>query len=460
VRRLFLRIFLAFWVAMAAMAAVLIVSSPFFTRARPGVERWQKGAERALEERLAEGVAQVRGDSAPREPMSHRRGRPPAALHVLSEEGIAVDGPDAPPEVAGFARRVAAAGEEVSEREGALHMVGRPATTPSGERVVIVAAVRRPPRLVDLLEPRVLGWRVALLTAVVGVLCYWLARTLTAPVTALRGAVGRLAGGDLGARAEPSIARRRDEIGDLARDFDSMATRVESLVGSQRRLVRDVSHELRSPLARLQVALELTRGEVGEVAHAHLDRIGLEAGRLDALVEQLLTLSRLEVSDTMSVRDAVDLVELAEQVAEDAAFEASGRGVAVAVDAGDGQVTVAGDPSSLASALENVLRNAIHHTAAGSTVGVAVRRVGTDAEIKVADRGPGIPEEHLAHVFEPFFRVEEARERERGGAGLGLAIAARAVALHGGTITAHNRTGGGLEVVVLLPLGGLPLRPS
>ncbi len=449
--RLFVRIFLAFWLVMAAVAAVLIVSSPLFTRARPGVERWQRGAERLLAERLDQAVQEVTtGQEAPMRRHRHM----PVAVYVVPVRG-AKDA-NVPSDVAAFARRVAATGEERSEREGAFHMVGRPATAPSGEGVIVVAAARRPPRLVDLLEPRVLAWRLALLTAGVGVLCYWLARTLTAPVTALRVAVGRLAAGDLSARAGPRLSRRRDEIGELARDFDAMAARVEALVGARERLVRDVSHELRSPLARLQVALELARGEEGAAARPHLDRIAIEATRLESLVEQLLTLSRLESGEAKGPLELVDLVELVEEVAADAAFEASQRNVAVAVAVGSRPLYVVGDPPALASAIENVLRNAVHFAPPNSAVEVAVARIGGQVEVAVRDRGPGVPDAFLERLFEPFFRVEEAREREHGGAGLGLAIAARTVAAHKGSIRAVNRQGGGLEVLLRLPLATPP----
>ncbi len=449
-RRLFLRIFLVFWVLVAAVAAMLIVTSPFFTRGRPGVERWQRGAERVLRERLQAGVeALARGADVGTAP-GWRHRHTPVALYVVGPGGAARGGSPVPREVRSFAERVAAFGEERAEREGSLHLVGRLATTPEGERVVVVAAARRPPALVDLVEPRVLLWRLALLTAGVGVVCYWLARTLTAPLTALRTAVGRLAAGDLSARAAPSLTRRRDEVGELARDFDTMAARVETLVGAQRRLVRDVSHEVRSPLARLQVALELARSEGGGEAGSHLDRIALEAARLEALVGQLLTLSRLEVAEGLTRRDPVDLVEVVEALVEDAAFEASQRQVPVRLLAESRPVLVEGEADRLASAVENVLRNAIRFTAAGTEVEVAVRQVGGEAEIAVRDCGPGVPEEDLERIFEPFVRVGPAAGRE-GGAGLGLAIAARAVALHRGTIVARNRAGGGLEVLIRLP---------
>ncbi len=448
-RRLFLRIFLAFWVAMAAVATLLILSSPMFTRSRPGVERWQRDVEGFLRERL-ERAARIVGGEGERQSGGERHGGPRIPVFVLRPDGSSASGTDLPPGIGEFGRRVAQAGEEISERSGAYHIAGRPATRPDGEAVVLVAAIRRPPSLVDLIEPGVLGWRLLALTAVVGALCFWLARTLTSPVEKLRGVVRSLAGGDLSARVAPRIAARKDEIGDLARDFDGMAARIEALVGAQRRLVRDVSHELRSPLARLAVALELARKRAGDAAGEQLDRIELEAGRLEALIDQLLTLSRLEAADAPAARERVDVGELADGVADDAAFEASARGVQVAVERGEG-CAAAGDADALRSALENVVRNAVAYSADGGEVRVAAVREGDTVAVRVSDRGPGVPDQHLEAVFQPFFRVEEARDRQHGGAGLGLAIAARAVRLHGGSIAARNRPGGGLEVEIRLP---------
>jgi two-component system, OmpR family, sensor histidine kinase CpxA len=450
-RRLFLRIFLAFWLAMAAVATLLIVSSPLFTRSRPGVERWQRDVEGGLRERLERSARIVAGGDERPGGGGDRHGGPRVPVFLLRPDGTSAVGSEVPPEIGRFARQVAAAGEEISERSGAYHIAGRPVNRPDGERLVLVAAVRRPPSLVDLLEPGVLGWRLVVLTAFVGALCFWLARTLTSPVTTLRGVVRRLAGGDLTARVAPRIAARKDEIGDLARDFDGMAARIEALVGAQRRLVRDVSHELRSPLARLAVALELARKRAGESAGEQLDRIELEAGRLDALIDQLLTLSRLEAADAPAARDAVDVADLVDRVADDAAYEASARGVQVLVEKG-GQCVVSGDADALRSALENVVRNAVHFSSSGGEVRVAVARDGQSAAVRVSDTGPGVPEEHLEAVFQPFFRVEEARDRQHGGAGLGLAIAARAVRLHGGSVSARNRPTGGLEVEIRLPV--------
>ena len=229
-----------------------------------------------------------------------------------------------------------------------------------------------------------------------------------------------------------------------------MAERLGGLVAAQRRLVRDVSHELRSPLARLGVALELARRRAGEGAGEPLDRIEREAGRLEELIGELLTLSRLEAAEAPASREPVDLGAVAEEVASDAAFEASALGVTVTVTR-DGACVVVGDPDGLRSALDNVVRNAVHYSGSGAGVEVAVGREAADAVVRVSDRGPGVPEAQIGGLFQPFFRVEEARDRQRGGAGLGLAITARAVRLHGGTVSARNRDGGGLEVTIRIP---------
>jgi len=449
VRSLYLRIFVWFWVAMVAVAVVLIVSSPLFTRSRPGVDRWQGATEEELEARLEEVAARVANGSPG--PMRMGRGRDQRQhfpVFVLAPDGSALGGMQAPEEIAAFARRVAAAGEARSERSGVHHFRGRPVIRPDGERLIVVAAVRRPPRLVDLLEPAELAWRLAALTLVAGLLCFWLARQLSAPVAGLRATVRQLAGGDLSARVADRVAGRGDEIGDLARDFNAMAARLEGLVGSQRRLVRDVSHELRSPLARLRVALELERRRAngGEA----LERIEREAGRLDELIGQILTLSRLEAAEAPASDERVDLSSLAAEVADDASFEGASRGVRVALRARPACV-VTGEREALRSALENVVRNAVRYTAEGTEVRVGVEHDGANVVITVRDRGPGAPPEHLDDLFAPFFRLDEARERGRGGAGLGLAIAARAVRLHGGAVAARNHPEGGLEVVLRLP---------
>jgi two-component system sensor histidine kinase CpxA len=290
-----------------------------------------------------------------------------------------------------------------------------------------------------------------LLALVVGAFSLWLARYLSAPVGALRRATLRLSSGDLSARVGEPVNRRHDEIGQLANDFDAMAGRLENLVGSQRRLLRDVSHELRSPLARLTVALQLARDREGARGAEALDRIERETARLDDLIGQLLLLERLEARAPDTEAVDFDLRDLLNEVVDDASFEASATNRGVELEAA-APCPMRGYPALIRSAFDNILRNAVRHTADGTAVEVEIDCGEAGAEITIRDHGSGVPEEHLETLFEPFSRVADARERSTGGAGLGLAIARRAVEVHNGRVVARNHPDAGLEVSIRLPM--------
>lgn len=296
----------------------------------------------------------------------------------------------------------------------------------------------------------VLGFQVAIFLVVGGCICYLLAWRITAPVRRLRQAVQQLADGNLKARTGIETGRRGDEITDLGSDFDRMAEQIEALVLSQRQLVRDISHELRSPLARLQVALGLARRDAPPRTEQALDRIEREGERLNELIGELLTLSLLENGASFTASETVEMQALLTEIVEDASFEAaesSRRVQLVAVPA-----LVAGNRELLRRALENVVRNALHYTAEGTCVQVASGLENSALVIRVLDQGPGVPDEMLSAIFQPFYRVAEARDRLSGGTGIGLAITARAVALHGGSVKAVNRPEAGLEVEIRLPV--------
>ena len=454
-KSLFLRIFLWVWLAMGALGVVLVVTSPFFTKSRPGIDRWQQGSEAWARERVDRaaqriGMSGIRGFEH-REPRG--RGRRGLEVFVIDADGRELQARVAPEPVTDLARRVHVSGSEEALRRGGLHMVAQPVTDPEGRPLVVVGTLHRPPGPIDLLEPKALGWRLALLALFVGVLSLWLARYLSAPVGALRGATLRLSEGDLSARVGEPVNRRRDEIGQLAQDFDAMAGRLENLVGSQRRLLRDVSHELRSPLARLTVALQLARERDGVRAAEALDRIERETGRLDDLIGQLLLLERLEVRAPETEAVEFDLGALLNEVVDDASFEASAANRAVEFEVVS-LCPMKGYPALIRSALDNVIRNAVRYTREGTSVEVRLDFAGQGSKIAIRDHGPGVPEENLETLFEPFSRVADARERSSGGAGLGLAIARRAIEVHDGTVTAQNHRDGGLEVTVCLPSGG------
>ena len=299
--------------------------------------------------------------------------------------------------------------------------------------------------------------QLAIIGLVTGMFCYGLARYLAAPVGKIRSAAQRLAQGDLSARVEPNhFPRGKDELTRLARDFDTMASRLEGLVTAQNRLLGDVSHELRTPLTRLNLALELARRGDEAKREAALNRIERESQRLDELIRELLTLSRLENGLPASKLNApLDLAELAHEIAADADFEArgAGRGVRVQYLGAEQGVMTRGDGELLRRAIENLTRNALRHTANDSEVTIELGAHNGELILTVKDRGPGVPPEELEAIFRPFYRVEGARERAEAdrGTGLGLAIADRAVSAHGGHINARNREDGGLCVSIELP---------
>jgi Signal transduction histidine kinase len=280
-----------------------------------------------------------------------------------------------------------------------------------------------------------------------GITCFLLAHYLVQPILRLRRATQAVAAGDLSARAGEAVGERKDEIGDLVRDFDRMAGRIEALVQSHKQLLRDISHDLRSPLQRLRMAVGLARRESS--ASTQLDRIEREAVRINELVEQVLTLARLENAATQLPMASVSLQAIVNDVVSDASYEAERLECSVKVEARE-QTQINGNRELLHSAVENVVRNAIHHSPPHTEVKVTL--LGNDGviRVRVEDQGPGVPEGALSRLFEPFFRVDESRGTTNGF-GLGLAIAARAVAVHGGSIKAHNLQPHGLQVEIHLP---------
>jgi len=342
-------------------------------------------------------------------------------------------------------------------------MRAREATVEVGGRFWHVTAADDQLRAIGALQPRhpALGLspptlQLVLLSVLAAVVSLLLARWLGAPIRALRAATERLAAGPSGVRVGPSIARTAEaEVRALAHDFDRMAERIEDLLESRERLLRDVSHELRSPLARLAVALELARETAGPDARSALDRIAKESERLEDLVAHVLAMAKLDHASSVPDRTArVPLHDLLAEIHGDAAFEAKSRGRDVALTRVD-PVEVRGSEEILRQAIENVVRNAVRWTAEGTSVEVSLVEVPGDsrtARLEVRDHGPGVPAGALEGIFRPFARVDPSRERASGGAGLGLAITERAVRLHGGRARAGNADDGGLVVTIELPV--------
>lgn len=279
----------------------------------------------------------------------------------------------------------------------------------------------------------------------------FLAWYFAAPIRVLRGAFDEAARGNLAQRTVPLIGTRRDELADLGRHFDRMAAQLAALMDGQRRLLHDVSHELRSPLARLQAAVGLARQQP-EHNESAFDRIEREAERMNDLVGELLTLSRLEAGVQSAPPEPVDVAELTAAVVEDARFEAAADGREVEAEI-DGPLHVIGQAELLHRAIENIVRNALRHTPEHSRVAVGVHRDGAQVRIAVQDAGPGVPAARLDEIFKPFVRMPGARS---DGHGLGLAIARRVVESAGGSIQARNRPEGGLVVEIRLPVAAPP----
>lgn len=311
-----------------------------------------------------------------------------------------------------------------------------------------------PSPLEVILSPRSLILRTVIAFLVAGIICYFLAKSLTAPIAKLRQATQAIAHGNLATRVAPLVGQKMGDITDLANDFDRMAERIERLLTSQQRLLRDISHELRSPLTRLNVALALAQEQALPQSSSSLNRIELESQRLSDLIGQLRTVTLLESEGERLEQHQLELQELLRLVVQDADFEARSSNRSVVIDA-PAAVTINGSWELLRQAVENVVRNAIRHTEDGTEVAVTMSVVGEgehrQVRIVVRDHGPGVPDEHLPHLFRPFYRVEEGRDRASGGSGMGLAIAQRAVTVHGGSIRADNAPDGGLQVTILLP---------
>jgi signal transduction histidine kinase len=317
------------------------------------------------------------------------------------------------------------------------HMV---MVTPSSDNRYRLITVADPPIAIQSLLPYYF-----LILVAVALVCWILAVNIASPLRDLARAVDRFGRGELDVRLD---SRRRDEIGELGRSFNRMAERIGMLVTAERRLLQDISHELRSPLARLSFAAELTR--TAPDRNAAVERLKKEIDRLTALVGALVEVTRAEGDPSATRLEPLHLGDLLRNVVEDCRVDADARGCTVGVN-GELDLTLRGDRELLRRAVENVVRNAIRYTPRGSTVDVRMEHSGQTVRISVRDSGPGVPEELLPKIFQPFFRVDDSRDSSTGGVGLGLAIAHRAISVHHGRLWAQN-VNPGLSVCIELPL--------
>jgi two-component system sensor histidine kinase CpxA len=289
---------------------------------------------------------------------------------------------------------------------------------------------------------------------------WWLAQHLSAPIRRIQEGARALASENLDARGGKGLRvslgfeDRKDELAVLARDFDAMADGLIENRAAVTRLLRDISHELRSPLARMRLAVGLARRPSAD-PERQLDRLEREIERLDDLISQLLRLARLNGTDSPIERESFDIDELIQEVVHDANFEGAPKGCTVTIAGATGRWVI-GNRELLRSAIENVLRNAVRYSPAGAQVEVAVESGESGLAVSIRDRGPGVPQADLERIFEPFFRVAESRDRDTGGEGIGLAITSQVMRAHGGSARAANRGGGGLEVRLGLPPASRP----
>jgi two-component system sensor histidine kinase CpxA len=334
-------------------------------------------------------------------------------------------------------------------------MEANQATGPDGRSFTIYLVDRIPPTTILAPGPEGTALRILAAALISALVSFFLARSLTAPLQGLRLATRKIAAGDLDTRVGQSMPQRHDEFGQLAKDFDLMAERLQTMQQASRRLLRDVSHELRSPLARLSVAIELARKKGAENIRPELDRIELEGDRLESLVNDVLGLLRETSEHSPKQDEDIDLAGLLGELVEVVNYEVpQGRpGVSWQAQA---PIIYRGDRELLWRTMENLLRNALRHTdpQKGVELTAWVDQQERRVNMLVRDHGSGVPEAELDKIFQPFYRVQESRDRSSGGHGIGLAIAAAAVGRHGGQIRASNAEGGGLSVQVSLPLVG------
>ena len=459
-RSLFLKIFISFWLTMALTITVLTLmvrianSESFPERANRGPFREILTLYSETAVRIYEREGRQALDEFVRRSMQEAR----TEVFLLDLDGnmITQNKPDGT--AASIIRGLLEHPQEQPPRHFPLFSsvaragFARLVVSPSGKRYIFAARFRQPGAAPPFFTSSPSGIAVSILIA--GLVCYLLGLYLTSPLKKLQSTVKAFAEGDFEARVSPELMKRRDELADLGREFDHMAERIAGLISSQKRLLADISHEVRSPLARLTVALELARRHSNGRATLALDRIEQESERVNKLVGQLLALTRLESGAERVPPETVVLEELVQQVVDDAAFEAKPGGREVRALHLE-KCRVRGSVELLRSAIENVIRNGIRYTASGTAVEVTLSWRLDTAVLTVRDHGPGVPEPELGHIFQPFYRVSEARERSSGGVGLGLSIAERTVKLHGGRIRAENMREG-FQVTIELPLAPMP----
>jgi two-component system sensor histidine kinase CpxA len=443
---LFIKVFLAFWLVTCAVLGSWMLTADYFDSLPPGEEQYGHRPSAAPHRLLLKLIYDLQNHELAQleQDLENLHGEHGIAVYLLDDTGADLFNKDVPP-----GALAAASGLKGGRRRALFnsprgrfvaHQIYRPDV---GQLRAVFRFERRPGAILRILGSNP-ALRLALAVLVSGLVCYGLSRLVTRRLRALQIASRRLAGGDLDTRIQVRD-QGGDETDELARDFNSMAGQLQRRLQAQRRLLGDVSHELRSPLARLRIALALAQDdEAGR--DAHLERIEIEAQRLEELIAQLLS-SQVAGGELDSY---TDLVELLVQSCADARYEGRNRSVHVAFHCALEQALVTSGGDLLHKAFENILRNALAYTEEGSGVDVFLESGENAYRVRVVDQGPGVPEDEIDHLFDAFYRVDTARSRNTGGYGLGLSIARRSIEQHGGSISARNLARG-LEGSVSLP---------
>ena len=448
---LFLRIFVLFWLAMALIVAASIATT--FTIAAHEFESVDR--EHRPNVAILASQALDRGGTNGLKAWLHenKNTMPDRDLFIIGPDGSDILGR---PLTEGAARRLEAINRDLAAPAEAASPSGnyRPSraapqmVAADGTVYTVLYAPRRPSIFGALSLPPISLTILGIALVVSAITSWWLAEHLSAPIRRIQEGARALASQNLDVRVSDGLEGRKDELAVLARDFDAMADELRANRSATPQLLRDISHELRSPLARMRVALGLARQPPADVMR-QLDRLEREIERLDSMISQVLKLARLQGADSHIDKEAFELDDVIEELVRDANFEGAVKNCTVNVQ-GSTKAAIVGNRELLRSAIENVLRNAVRYSPTRTPVDLSIGRAQDGLQIAIADHGPGVPPAELERIFEPFYRVAESRDRDSGGEGIGLAITAQVMKAHGGFARARN-TPGGFEVLLSLP---------
>jgi two-component system sensor histidine kinase CpxA len=447
---LFWNIFVSFWIAMIISGFTIAWYTeklsedevpPLFKQHYQIFKQQSEAAQQALSRAGIPGLLQWKADKQ----NIHAIER----IYIVDEQRVEITHQPLPQDITKFINSEFSIHFNTSFDSSMDSILGFRVTAPDSKQYYLVTTFNKPHPLSYLLTPQ----RIIIGIVVSGLICFALARYLSSPIKRLRQVATQLSQGNLDARLSDATQNRNDEIGELAKDFNVMASRLQAIITSQKHLMRDISHELRSPLARIQVALELARKQETAAIDPELQRIELELERLNTLIDELLTFVRMEIDKETLDKVIVNIKDLLEQIVEDTRFENSqiSRQQQVSINC-PANLEISANPQLLYRAFENIIRNACFYAPKDTKVTIKCVASAHNILLTIEDEGPGVPEEMLEKIFEPFVRVSKSREKQSGGYGIGLAMTKRAIEIHGGQIQAKNKISGtGMAMDISLP---------